>query len=132
MTHDPHSGLSAREREMMDIIHRLGKASAQEVRGAMEDAPTDATVRSTLRVLEGKGWLTHTRDAGRFIYHPIVGVKELRDGVIRHVVSTFFDDSPAELMAALVDRRSSRLGADERKRIKALLAKLEKQEEGNR
>jgi predicted transcriptional regulator len=128
MTQDPHSGLSAREREMMDIIHRLGEATAQDVRGAMEAPPTDATVRSTLRVLEDKGWLGHRRNSGRFIYRSVAGRKEVRDGALRHVMRTFFDDSPAELMAALVDRRGGRLRAGERERIREILAKLEKRE----
>ena len=130
MTQDPHSGLSAREREMMDIIHRLGEASAQEVRGTMVEPPTDATVRSTLRVLEEKGWLSHRRVAGRFIYQAVASQKEVRDGILQHVMRTFFDDSPAELMAALVDRRGGRLHAGERKQIKDLIARLEKQEKG--
>jgi predicted transcriptional regulator len=130
MAHDPHSGLSAREREMMDIVHRAGEATAQEVRQAMEAAPTDATVRSTLRVLEEKGWLAHRRDAGRFIYGAVASRKEIRKGVLRHVVSTFFDDSPAELVAALVDRRGGRLRAGERERIRKLLDELEKREKG--
>jgi predicted transcriptional regulator len=128
MTQDPHSGLSAREREMMDIIHRLGQATAQDVRGAMETPPTDATVRSTLRVLEDKGWLAHGRESGRFIYRAVASRKEVRDGVLRHVMRTFFDDSPAELMAALVDRRGGRLRAGERERIQEILAKIEKRE----
>jgi predicted transcriptional regulator len=130
MTQDPHSGLSAREREMMDIIHRLGEASAQDVRGTMAEAPTDATVRSTLRVLEEKGWLSHRRETGRFLYRAVAGQREARDGALRHVLQTFFDDSPAELMAALVDRRGSRLRAGERKQIKDIIARLEKQDRG--
>ena len=128
MTQDPHSGLSAREREMMDIVHRLDKATAQDVRAAMESPPTDATVRSTLRVLEEKGWLAHRREAGRFIYHAVASRKKVREGALRHVMRTFFDDSPAELVTALVDRRGGRLRAGERERIQDLLAQLEKKE----
>ncbi len=128
MRRDPYAGLSAREREMMDIIHRLGEANAQQVRQAMKSPPTDATVRSTLRVLEEKGWVSHRTDAGRFIYRPLASRKKVREGVVQHVMQTFFDDSPAELIAALVDRRSARLKPGERERIKELLVKLEQGE----
>ena len=94
----------------------------------METPPTDATVRSTLRVLEEKGWLAHRREAGRFIYHAVAGREEVRHGVLSHVIRTFFDDSPAELVAALVDRKSGRLRAGERERIRELLDDLEQRE----
>ena len=126
MTQDPHSGLSAREREMMDIVHQLGEATAQDVRHAMEEPPTDATVRSTLRILEEKGWVVHRREAARFIYKAVASPEGLRKGVLQHVIRTFFNDSPADLVAAIVDRKGSRLRAGERERIRELLAVLDK------
>ena len=129
---DPHNGLSAREREMMDIVHRLDEATAQQVRAAMETPPTDATVRSTLRVLEEKGWLAHRRDAGRFVYRAVASREEVRRGVLRHIVRTFFNDSPAELVAALMDRKGGRLREGERERIQQLLETLEQREREQR
>ena len=121
---DPYRGLSAREREIMDIVHRLQRATAREVEAEMASAPSNATVRSTLTVLEDKGWLEHKRDAGRFIYRPVHARETVRRNLLQHMIHTFFDDSPASLVAALVDRRQS-LSPAERDRIQELLGSIE-------
>ena len=126
MTNDPGAGLSAREREVMDIIHRLREASATDVEREMEQAPSNATVRSILRGLEEKEQLVHRRDGARYVYRPSQSRERVRKRALSHLVSTFFDGSPSEAVAALVGR-GKRLSAKERDRLKALLKALEEE-----
>jgi predicted transcriptional regulator len=120
-TQDPHASLSARERQVIDAVYQLGEATADEVRARIPEPPSNATVRSTLRVLEEKGWLRHRRDAGRYVYRPVESRERIRDRLLGHVVHTFFDGSPSEVIAALVDRPGRMLSATERERIGDLL-----------
>ena len=91
---DPHAGLSAREREIMDIVFRLRQATAVDIRRQMSVPPTNATVRSTLRVLETKGWVEHSRDGARFVYGPVVSRERVKSKALGHLVRTFFVDLP--------------------------------------
>ncbi|GMV03929.1 MAG: BlaI family transcriptional regulator [Gemmatimonadota bacterium] len=129
MTQDPLAGLSAREREMFDIVVRLGEATAAQVGAEMDRPPTNATVRSTLRILERKGWLAHRRDGARFVYHPTQADEGLRRNAIRHLVDTFFGGSVAEAMSALLDQRSRTLGERERQRLDEIVRQMEEGEE---
>ncbi len=109
----------------MDIVHRLGSATAADVREGMADPPTDATVRSTLRILEDKGWVTHDRDGARYVYSAKAARPAVQKRALRHVVKTFFDDSPAEVVSALLGSGKRSLSKDERARIAALLRELD-------
>jgi len=124
-TDDPHASLSARERQVMDAVYRLGEATADEVRDLMPEPPTNATVRSTLRVLEEKGWLEHRRDAGRYLYRSVQSRERVRERLLGHVVRTFFDGSPSEVVASLLQRRRGTIDEQERERIRELLERLD-------
>lgn len=121
---DPYSALSARERQVMDAIYQLGVATAADVRTRIPDPPTDATVRSTLRVLEDKGWLTHERVEGRYVYRPTEARGKVRHDLLDHLVSTFFNGSPTDVVAALLESPTT-LDETERRRIRELLDQLE-------
>jgi predicted transcriptional regulator len=116
----PEEGLSRREREVMEIIHRLGRASAAEVREAMRDAPTDPAVRSTLRGLVEKGHLAIEHDGPRYVYSPTVPAQVARRSALSNLVDTFFDGSTEGVMAALLESQGP-LSDDERARLKALI-----------
>jgi predicted transcriptional regulator len=94
--------LSRRERQILDVIYRLERATASEVQERLDDAPTYTTVRGLLRVLEAKGHIRHEDDNGRYVYHPTVAKQRAAKSAIKHVVSTFFDGSPSEALAALL------------------------------
>lgn len=117
MTKQPQSGLSRREREMMDIIYEAGKATAAEVRNAMASPPSYSAVRATLRVLEEKGHVKHRQDGPRYIYLPTVPRSKARQSALRHLVQTFFDGSTQNAVAALLDMQSKRLTSDELDRL---------------
>ena len=128
MTSDPSAGLSAREREVMDIVHRLGEATAAAIERDMDNAPSNATVRSILRTLESKGHLTHGRDGATFVYRAVQPKDKLKRDALSHVLRTFFNGSMAEAVASLAGRDSG-LSAGERKQLADLLRDLEDQDE---
>lgn len=116
----PESGLSRREREAMEIIHRLGRATAAQVREAMADPPTDPAVRSTLRILVNKGHLEFEHDGPRYVYSPTVSARAARRSALEKVVRTFFDGSTEGVMAALLETRGP-LSPEEKERLKELI-----------
>jgi BlaI family transcriptional regulator, penicillinase repressor len=94
--------LSRRERQILEILYRLGRATAAEVSAEMSDAPTYTTVRGLLRVLERKGHIRHEDDGVRYVYSPVIPRSRTGASVLTHVIRTFFHGSPAEAMAALL------------------------------
>lgn len=97
----PQAGLSRREREVMEIIHGRGQATAAEVREAMEEPPTDAVVRSILRTLVEKEHLAFEYDGHRYVYSPTVSDQVARRSALEQVVRTFFDDSTEGVMVVM-------------------------------
>lgn len=114
--------LSRRERQILDVIYELGRATAAEVLERLPDAPTYTTVRGLLRVLEQKGHVRHEDDAGRYVYFPTVTRQRAAKSALRHVVRTFFDDSPSRAMAALLGSQRE-VSDDELARLEELIAK---------
>jgi predicted transcriptional regulator len=102
MPPDPPLNLSRRERQIMDVVYRLGRATAAEVTAQLSDPPTYTTVRGLLRVLEGKGHLRHEQDGPRYVYLPALPRDDAGTSMLAHLVRTFFDGSPARAMAALI------------------------------
>ncbi len=127
MTSHRPKELSRREREMMDIIYELGRATAAEVRDAMQDPPSYSAVRATLRVLEEKGHLRHRQDGPRYIYLPKVPRERARRSAMRHLLRTFFDGSAHGAMAALLDLEASKLSRDELDRLADLIDDVRKE-----
>lgn len=98
--------LSRREREIMDIVYRDGEATVAEVRDAMQAPPSYSAVRSTMRILEDKGHLTHRHQGNRYVYLPTVDRKAVRRSALDHVVKTFFGGSAADAVTALLAERT--------------------------
>jgi predicted transcriptional regulator len=99
----PTLDLGRRERQIMEVIYRLGSATAAEVRAQIADPPSYSGVRAMLRILEEKGHLKHAQDGVRHVYSPTLPRDEARESAMRHVVRTFFADSTSAAMAALLD-----------------------------
>ena len=119
--------LSRREREIMDIVYREGSATAQEIRDRMADPPTYSAVRGTLRILEQKGVLRHVEDGPRYVYRPTVPRSRARQSALDHLLSTFFEGSPAGAMLALLEERSDELSDHDLKRMAALIERARKE-----
>ena len=104
MTHRPaaHS-LSRRERQIMDILHQRGRATAAEVQAEIPDAPSYSTIRALMRILEQKGHVRHFEEGPRYVFEPVVARATERKSALTHLVKTFFDGSIADAVQALVD-----------------------------
>ncbi|MEI9953539.1 MAG: BlaI/MecI/CopY family transcriptional regulator [Pseudomonadota bacterium] len=109
--------LTRREREIMDIVYRLGRASAQEVLDNLADAPSYSAVRALLRLLEERAHVRHVEEGGRYVFLPAVPRAEARRKALSHVVSTFFGGSVEQAMLTLVESSRSKLSADELDRL---------------
>lgn len=114
-------GLSRREREIMDVIYRVGEAGVAEVRDRMPDPPSYSAVRALLRILEEKGHLTHRQEGARYIYAPVRSRAEARESALRRVLTTFFDDSTEKAMAALLDLSATEMSREEFDRLAELI-----------
>ena len=119
--------LSRREQQVLDIIYARGHATAAEVREAMTDPPTDAAVRTTLRILVGKGHLRIEQDGPRYDYWPTVSPDAARRSELQHVLRTFFGGSTESALATLLDLGASKLDDDARRRLKKLIDAAAKQ-----
>jgi predicted transcriptional regulator len=125
MTKPSPATLTRREREIMDILYRRGRATAAEVLEDMADPPTYSAVRALLRILEDEGHIKHTQDGPRYIYLPAVARNDARKTALSHVVTTFFDGSVGDTVAALVEK--SKLSKDELDRLAQLIEKAKKE-----
>jgi BlaI family transcriptional regulator, penicillinase repressor len=120
---DPADELGRRERQIMDIIHRLGSASVADVRKDLPDPPTYSSVRSMLGLLEQKGYLTHEANGLRYIYRPTVSPATARRTALRHLVRTFFGGSVPEAAASLLELSDARLSSADATRLADLVGK---------
>jgi predicted transcriptional regulator len=128
MTSRPlHTVLTRRERQIMDILFRRGKATAAEVMEELPGEPSYSTVRTQLRVLEEKGHARHEDDGVRFVYMPAVARHTARKSALRHLVDTFFDGSPEKAVAALLGGEGAKLTDEQLDRIADLIAKTRKE-----
>lgn len=119
--------LSRREREMMDIIYREGRATANEVMEAMADPPSYSAVRATLRVLEQKGHLQHEYDGTRYIFRPTIARDRAKVSALDHVLATFFDGSVTNVVATLLENPRTGIPKDELDRLSELIDKARKE-----
>src|SRR4051812_9769272 len=122
------SGLSRRERQIMDILYQRRKASASDVRAAMQDAPSYSAVRAMLRVLEEKGHVKHQAEGLKYVYVPVVTRDRAKRSALKNLLDTFFSDSPEQVVAALLDVSSRRLTAEELNRMAELIEKAKKED----
>ena len=113
--------LSRRERQIMDIIYRLEKATANEVMGLLPKPPSYSAVRAMLRILEEKGHLRHIQDGPRYVYSSTVTPEKASRSALRHVMSTFFDGSPTKAMAALMDISAADMSDEELDHLEDLI-----------
>ncbi len=126
------SGFSRREREVMDIAYRrgqhLGRVSAAEVLAEIADPPSYSSVRSTRKILEQKGHLPHQADGNRYFYSPTLKRSQARRSALDQLLSTFFDDSPAAVVTALLEARGAELSEGDLEQLSRLIERA--REEG--
>jgi BlaI family penicillinase repressor len=123
-----HSVLTRRERQIMDVLYRRGRATAGEVMRELPGDPSYSTVRTQLRVLESKGHVRHEEQGLRYVYVPVVPRRAVRKSALRHLVDTFFDGSAEKVVEALLGGEAARLSDEELRRIGDLVAKARKEQ----
>ncbi|HEY8074657.1 MAG TPA: BlaI/MecI/CopY family transcriptional regulator [Labilithrix sp.] len=117
--------LTRREREIMDILYRLGRATAHDVRDGLADAPSYSAVRALLRLLEERGHVKHAVDGQTYVYSPAIARSDARKTALTHLVKTFFAGSVEDAVVALVDR--SRLSREELDRLSEIIDRAKKE-----
>jgi predicted transcriptional regulator len=122
----PH--LSRRERQIMDIVCKLGRATVGEVMEQLSGNPAYSTVRAQLRVLEEKGHLRHEEHGLRYVYLPRIPRHVLRKSALKHLIDTFFEGSAGEAVAALLGKEGFRISEDELTRIAELIEQAKKED----
>ena len=123
----PLDQLGRRERQIMDILFRLGRATAAEVQHALGEPVSNSAVRGMLRYLAAKGYVTHEQEGPRFVYSPTHRPDDVSRSALRHLVTTFFRSSPSSAIAALLDMPDTTLSDEEYERMRALLEQAREQ-----
>jgi predicted transcriptional regulator len=121
MAKTTHLNLTRRERQIMDILYRLGRGTAGEVMSDLTGNPSYSTVRAQLRVLEEKGHVRHEEVGLRYVYTPTVPRHEVRQSALKHLVDTFFEGSTQKVVAALLGSEGSKVSQEELDRIAELV-----------
>lgn len=127
MAGEQHSQLGRRERQIMDVIYRKGKASVAEVRAEIPDPPSYSAVRAMLGFLEDKGYLRHEQDGLKYVYLPTLDTRQVRASALKHMVKTFFGGSPEQAVAALLEMRDTRLSSKDKQYLSQLIKKAQQE-----
>jgi BlaI family transcriptional regulator, penicillinase repressor len=124
---DLEQHFSRRERQIMDVLHARGQASAAEVLSALPSPPSYSAVRALLRILEEKGHIRHRRDGARYVYLPRTSPDKARRSALQRVVSTFFQGSVAGAAAALLETPDAEISDTELSKLQELIDKARKE-----
>ncbi len=120
-------GMSRRERQIMDVVYRLGRATAAEVHSELPDPPSYSTVRALLRVLEEKGHLRHKQDGPRYVFIPTLSRDKARKSALSQLVQIFFEGSTEQAVAALLDLPGDKLSAEQLDSLSRLIDQARKE-----
>jgi BlaI family transcriptional regulator, penicillinase repressor len=120
-------GLSRRERQIMDVLYRLGRATAAEIHAALPAAPSYSAVRAMLRILEEKKHIRHEEKDLRYVFMPLVPREKARRSAVRHMLDTFFEGSPEQAVATLLDVSARHLTDEEIDRMAQRIEKARKE-----
>lgn len=115
------TALARREREVMDILYRLGEAGAQEILDEMSDPPTYSAVRALLTTMVEKNLIRHRKESRRYLYRPAVSEKSAKRSALKNLLATFFEGRPEKLVASLLDPGDQKLSREEIARIRELI-----------
>jgi len=121
MDMNDHRDLSRRERQILDILYKHGRATAADVQSALPEPPSYSAVRALLRILEEKGHVRHEQDGPRYMYLPTVAHDNAQRSALRHILQTFFNGSAEQAISALLDDTSGRLSPAELDRLARMI-----------
>ena len=121
MVKDALPSLTRREAQIMDILHRRRRATVEDIRAELPDAPSPSSVRKLLEIMIDRRLLAREYDGPRFVYFPAVAPEDAGRSALKQLVRTFFDNSPGSAAAALLDMSGETLSDEEYKRLSALI-----------
>jgi BlaI family transcriptional regulator, penicillinase repressor len=124
---ESETSLSRRERQIMDILFTLGRASGPEIQERLPDQPGYSGVRTILRVLERKGHIRHVEEGMRYVYLPVVAREKAKQSAIARLVATFFDGSAKAAAAAFLDPGTANLSEEDLKELERAIRKARKE-----
>ena len=127
MTKNTQWELGRRERQIMDIVYKLGRASVGQVQSELPDPPSYSAVRAMLGFLEDKGYLRHEQDGLKYIYVPTTDPNKARTSALQHLVKTFFAGSAADAAAALIELPESELPENRREQLLEAIRKAKQE-----
>ena len=124
-----HIDLTRRESQIMEILYRRRRATVEEIRAELPDAPSPSSVRKLLEIMIDRGLLARESDGPRYVYFPAAKPEEASRSALKQLLRTFFNNSPGSAMAALLDISSTRLSDEEYRRLSSLLKRTREQGE---
>ncbi len=127
MSNEKHQQLGRRERQIMDVIYRHGRATVNDVLAELPDPPTYSAVRGMLRLLEEKGFLRHEQEGLKYVYLPMDDTRQVRASALRHMVRTFFGGSPEQAVAALIEMSDTKLSSKDKQHLLQLIKKAQQE-----
>ncbi len=127
MNDEKHLQLGRRERQIMDVVYRRGRASVTEVLAELSDPPSYSSVRGMLGLLEDKGYLRHEQEGLKYVYLPAEDTRHVRATALKHMVKTFFGGSPEQAVAALLEMPDSKLSAKDKQHFSQLIKKAQQE-----
>ncbi len=127
MSDEKQFQLGRRERQIMDVIYRRGRASVTDVLADLPDPPTYSAVRGMLRLLEEKGFVHHEQEGLKYLYVPADDTRQIRANALKHMVKTFFGGSPEQAVAALLEMSDSKLSAKDKQYLAQLIKKAQQE-----
>jgi predicted transcriptional regulator len=125
---DLHQNLGRRERQIMDVVYRLGESSVSEVLAQLPDPPSYSAVRTMLRLLEQKGFVKHRRDGTRYVYKATEPRGKASRSALKHLVQTFFKGSATDTFAAILEMSEDKISPDDFERMARMIEEARKNE----
>ncbi len=127
MDHRELGDLGRRERQIVEALYRLGRATVNDVLAELPDPPSYSAVRAMLNKLEEKGYARHEQDGPRYVYLPVIPAERARSTALRHLVDTFFDGSAERAVLALIQLSDTKISEEELERLAELVRRAERE-----
>ena len=124
-----HIDLTRRESQIMEILYRRRRATVEEIRVELPDAPSPSSVRKLLEIMIDRELLAREYDGPRYVYFPAAKPEDASRSALKQLLRTFFNNSPGSAMAALLDISSTKLSDEEYRRLSSLLKRTREQGE---
>lgn len=131
MDNRQQSGLSKRERQVMEVVYRKKEVSAKDVWGEIPDFPSYSAVRSVLTILEEKGFLKHTLEGKKYVYSPTIAHKKAMHSAVKQLISTYFDNSVEKAVTAMLEIHNNDMNDDDFRSLTDAIDRARKEDEEN-